>query len=139
MRPSRGWMTVILLAGVFVLVVAVSTIQQLTRPPSTPSGISAWIEGTVFIGPSCASPAATGRPCQSSPLGGAVIEQRFASGVVARTTSDPDGHYEFVWPGGGTFTIVGQPAAGASATPAPVTLTVAWNGSAQLDLRYTSR
>ncbi len=138
MTLSRAWTTAVLLVGIFLLVVAVSTIQQLTRPPTTPAGVSSWVEGTVAIGPPCPSPAPTEPSCRSRPLAGAVIEQRFPGGGVARTTSQQDGHYEFVWLGGGTCTIVGEPVAGASGTPAPVTITVAWNSGAHLDLRYTA-
>ena len=139
-RLPRAWPTVLLLTVILLIVVAVSTAQQAAQP-HIPTTINSWIQGMITVGPPCPSAAAGAAvpTCVSKPLAGAIIEQRFGqSGVIDRTTSQDDGSYEFVEPGGGTYTIVGEAVPGISGTPAPVMITVAAGSGAHLDLRCTT-
>ncbi len=137
-KLPRAWATALLLVALLLVVVAVSTAQQAAQP-HIPTTVNSWIQGTVSVGPPCPSPATVAPSCVPKPLAGAVIEQRFGqSGVIDRTTSQDDGSYEFVEPGGGTCTIVGEAVPGISGTPAPVMITVAAGSGAHLDLRCTT-
>ncbi len=139
---------VLVLAGalaVAALVVAVAAFQQTTQPsvlpgatkPSVlPGNVVSWIQGVVSVGLPCPSASVGPSSCPSRPLAGAVIEQRFADGGTATTTSQKDGSYAFVQPGGGTFTILAEPVQGVAATPRPVIISVAPGSGVHVDLRY---
>lgn len=139
---------VIVLAGavaVFLLIVAYSTFREAFLPSVSPGAshssvlpgnLVSWIQGVVTVGPPCPSSSADTSPCPSKPLAGAVIEQRFADGGTATTTSGQDGSYEFVQPGTVTVTILGEPVRGVSATPRPATVRISAGSGVHLDLRY---
>ncbi len=130
---------VVTAAGLLVIlfvVVAISVYAQSKQPAASPGDIVSWVEGTVSFGPPCPSPTYAAS-CVSRPLAGVVVDLRFADGGVARTTTDQDGSYECVQPGGGTVTVIAEPVKGAQ-TPPPVTVTLTAGRGAHIDLRYTA-
>ena len=124
MAGRRAWMTVGLLLGLFVLVVAV--VQLGPHPPAPYSGPPyTVISGFVSAGPTCPvvqNPQASA--CAPQPVAGATLELQGAGLETQRTTSELDGHYLFRIPAmDGTLTLTALPLQGLR-PPAPMTLTL---------------
>jgi hypothetical protein len=101
-------------------------------PVPIPADGGPWIAGRALAGPTC--PVEQNPPdpaCADKPIPGAVVVVRDASGAeVARATTDASGAYLVAVPGGGSFTVEGQPVEGVLGIPAPVIVAV---GSAAAD------
>jgi hypothetical protein len=95
-------------------------------PVAIPAEGGPWLVGRALAGPVC--PVVSDPPdpaCVDRPIAGATVIVRDAAGAeVARATTDADGAYLVAVPGGGTFTVEGEPVEGVLGTPAPVLVAV---------------
>jgi hypothetical protein len=98
-----------------------------TPPVPVPAEGGPWIVGRAAAGPTC--PVERNPPdpaCADRPVAGAVVIVRDGGGnEVARVTTGADGAFLAAVPGGGTYTVDGQPVEGVMGTPGPIEVTVA--------------
>ena len=108
-----------------------------TNPVPT-IGPAPTVSGIVTAGPTCPverSPEPSG--CAPRPVSGAVVIASDTSGMeIARATTDTDGAYVLGISTSETVTISALPVGGLARPPAPVTVDVAPNGNAVVNLEY---
>jgi hypothetical protein len=108
--------------AVVIGVMAVASCATGTAVPSTPSGSGVVVTGTVTASPSCPGPQRLDSPCPNRPVNGATVEMAANGSVVATTTTDATGHFQFTIPAG-TYDITARNVGYASRTTQTITVT----------------
>jgi hypothetical protein len=101
-------------------------VPAASPPVAIPADGGPWIAGRALAGPVC--PVVQNPPdpgCADRPVAGAVVVVRDGTGTeVARVTTAADGTFVVAVPGGGAYTVEGQPSDGIMGAPAALVVEV---------------
>jgi hypothetical protein len=126
------------LRGILSAGLVLSLVVCACTNPVPTIGPAPTVSGIVTAGPTCPverSPEPS--TCTPRPVGGAVVIASDPNGTeITRATTDSDGAYLLGVATSGSVIISALPVAGLARPPAPVTVDVAPNGHAVVNLEY---